>query len=463
MLKGLEITVLPCSELENLTTIGAEYYGNKFVRDQLQLQSGSLPLKTLEEMCTLITDGDHGVADYQSEGIPFILSENVKEGRIDTSNVRYISEKHHNSLARSKFRSGDVLVTKTGAYFGKSAVVDAQFGEANTIAHVGILRLHKGHDPYALSTFLNCRYGQAQLRRRGIKATRPEIKLVEFQDIQVPQVSDRFAQSLRMAIQKSKAIRRDVEKAVVGASKSLLEALDLANWAPPEPLTYTAKFSDYAVEGRLDAQFHRPKFTDLFRLHAKRFELFRLEGVVLKGRTVSYTDGGEIPIIRSGDLSDIDDDARFLRAASSEPVFYLDRGDVLISSIGFGSIGKVQVFDKPGKFGTVSEVTVARQSTLNPYYLATYLRSMFGQMQIDRYITGATGQLHLNPKDVEKFFIPIIPTADQMAFERLSYEISETKDRASSLLSAAKRAVEIAIEDSEAAAIAFLTRFVEAV
>ncbi|MBR2686642.1 MAG: restriction endonuclease subunit S [Aquamicrobium sp.] len=461
-MKGLEVTVLPFSELENLLTIGAEYYGRAYVSDQLRLQSGPLPLATLGELCTLITDGDHGVADYQDHGVPFILSENVKEGWIDIGSVRHISEAHHQSLARSKIRSGDVLVTKTGLYFGKSAVVDEQLGEANTIAHVGILRIAAGHDPYVLSTFLNCRYGQTQLRRRGIKATRPEIKLVEFQNIQAPLVSPQFAQSLRATIQKSKAIRREVENAVLTASNTLLAALDLAGWTPPDPLTYTATLSNYATEGRLDAQFHRPKFVELFRLHAARFELFRLGGVVLKGRTVPYVDDGEVPIIRSGDLSDIDDDERFLRAASTEPIFYLHKGDILISSIGFGSIGKVQVFDKAGKFGTVSEVTVVRQSTLNPYYLATYLRSAFGQMQIDRYITGATGQLHLNPKDVEKFFIPVIPTADQLAFEHLSQEIVQTKARASALLAAARHAVEIAIEDNEAAAIAYLIQAEEA-
>ena len=47
---------------------------------------------------------------------------------------------------------------------------------------------------------------------------------------------------------------------------------------------------------------------------------------------------------------------------------YLRKEDVLISSIGFGSIGKVQVFDKEGRYGTVSEVTVVRQGKLNPFY-----------------------------------------------------------------------------------------------
>ena len=71
----------------------------------------------------------------------------------------------------------------------------------------------------------------------------------------------------------------------------------------------------------------------------------------------------------------ISDDERFLKTHPTEALFLLEKGDVLISSIGFGSIGKVQVFDKPGTYGTVSEVTVVRQSKLNPHYLAFFLRS----------------------------------------------------------------------------------------
>lgn len=181
-------------------------------------------------------------------------------------------------------------------------------------------------------------------------------------------------------------------------------------------------------------------------------------GDVTKGKTVPYHEQGTVPIIRSGDLSDIDNDARFLCALPTEPVFYLQRGDVLISSIGFGSIGKVQVFDKPGHYGTVSEVTVIRQNELNPYYVAAFFRSLAGQMQIERHITGATGQLHLYPRDVGNFWIPVLDVKEQLRFEELESASRLQKNQAHALLEAAKHAVEIAIEDSEAAAMAYLKK-----
>ncbi|MCB1874813.1 MAG: restriction endonuclease subunit S [Chromatiales bacterium] len=173
-----------------------------------------------------------------------------------------------------------------------------------------------------------------------------------------------------------------------------------------------------------------------------------------------YSEDGTIPIIRSGDLGNIDNNDDFLRSSETENIFYLKKGDVLISSIGFGSIGKVQVFDKEGRFGTVSEVTVVRQSKYNPYYLAAFFRSMPGQMQIERYITGATGQLHLYPRDVSKFWVPVLPKYQQNAFEVLAKQSDVKRNNASHLLDAAKRAVEIAIERNESAALNYLESIV---
>jgi hypothetical protein len=87
---------------------------------------------------------------------------------------------------------------------------------------------------------------------------------------------------------------------------------------------------------------YRPSVDEIKQKLEKNFTLEDLNGRVFKGRSVEYSEDGEVPIVRSGDLIDIDDDARFLRAFSSEPIVYLRRGNVLISSIGFGSIASAR-------------------------------------------------------------------------------------------------------------------------
>lgn len=200
--------------------------------------------------------------------------------------------------------------------------------------------------------------------------------------------------------------------------------LDLSN-----KLTYEHNFSEVAAAYRYDAQYFQPKYQALVE---RLVEIGPVEaiggwGKVLKGHSVGeYVDSG-IPVIRSGDLADLESLGEIKYADSSEDLFYLQRGDVLISSIGLGSIGKVQVFDKPTPHATVSEVTVIRQNRVDPYYLQTFLRSVAGQLQIEQRITGATGQLHLYPRDVGTILVPILSLETQQAVRATLDEALERK------------------------------------
>ena len=98
---------------------------------------------------------------------------------------------------------------------------------------------------------------------------------------------------------------------------------------------------------------------------------------------------------------------------------------------------------------------------MNPDYLTFFLRSSIGQMQIERFITGATGQLHLYPRDVGRVFVPVIPQAEQARFQHLAESAHAARREARELLERAKRAVEIAIEHNEAAALRYLDRRLE--
>jgi hypothetical protein len=96
----------------------------------------------------------------------------------------------------------------------------------------------------------------------------------------------------------------------------------------------------------------------------------------------------------------------FLRTKRIPSAVHLKAGDVLISSIGMGSIGKVSLVMDAKDLITVSEVTILRDPSIAPEFLFAYLRSETGQRQINREITGATGQQHLLKNKVARIVIP---------------------------------------------------------
>lgn len=454
-MKGLEATTARSSQLERTARIDAEYFQKRFLRSAALIEKWD---REHVAVLTHVSDGNHFSIseDFVDEGVPYYRGQDVT-GRFfaETAEPIHITREAYDQkhMVRSHLKKGDVLLSIIGT-IGELSLV-ASDDPATCSCKLAILRPRKV-SPEFLAVFLRSEHGQNQIERMTRGAVQQGLILEDMDQLWVPKISCGFEKRIVKTVRASRATRDLTTRKQAEAEEALLSALGMADWTPPEPLAYQARLSDYELEKRLDAQFFQPKYFAVRGALEDRFDLVHLEGFVLKGRTVPYSENGTVPIIRSGDLKDIDDEARFLRSTADEPIFYLKRGDVLISSIGFGSIGKVQVFDKGGRYGTVSEVTVVRQDVFNPYYLTAFLRSQFGQMQIERYITGATGQLHLKPSDVERFYVPRLPCEKQVVFEEVYKAGRDAKARAIAQLDAAKRAVEIAIEEGEPAAIAYL-------
>ena len=99
---------------------------------------------------------------YVPKGIPAFRSLNVKEDRIDPSNLVFFSEyDNDNALAKSKLREGDVLVVRTG-YPGTSCVVPQEFDGANCVDLVIIRPKRDLIASEFLSRFLNSDFGKSQ-------------------------------------------------------------------------------------------------------------------------------------------------------------------------------------------------------------------------------------------------------------------------------------------------------------
>ena len=70
-----------------------------------------------------VRDGTHDTPKYVPEGIPLVTSKNLKNGEIDFSNVKYISESDHASIEkRSRVDDNDILFAMIGS-IGNAVVV----------------------------------------------------------------------------------------------------------------------------------------------------------------------------------------------------------------------------------------------------------------------------------------------------------------------------------------------------
>ncbi|MCB1257183.1 MAG: restriction endonuclease subunit S [Microthrixaceae bacterium] len=139
------------------------------------------------------------------EGIPYIQSTHIKQGRIDFARRPfYVRKEWHDARPRIHLRQGDVLIVQTGD-IGKVAVVPADFGDASCHA-LQIARVKpeilSGH---YLGTFLSSHLGFHSLRSLATGALHPHLEAgvraapivvppLEVQTLVIREVDDRTAQ-----------------------------------------------------------------------------------------------------------------------------------------------------------------------------------------------------------------------------------------------------------------------------
>lgn len=179
-----------------------------------------------------------------------------------------------------------------------------------------------------------------------------------------------------------------------------------------------------------------------------------------RGKQPEYVDEG-LPVVNSkhvlrGEVR-LDEDNR--NATFNDDDLLIQQGDVLMNGTGVGTIGRAAPYLHTDAAIPDNHVTILRpRKGLDAVYLSVFLNSMAGQWQVEQRLRGSSGQIELYPSDIAQFTVWIAPSSVQADIRRAVEKSYEQKQCATQLLDAAKRSVEIAIEDSEVAALAYLDR-----
>ena len=249
------------------------------------------------------------------------------------------------------------------------------------------------------------------------------------------------------------------------AEGTLLRAIGLTGWQTPEPLSYVRRSRDTFAAGRLDAEYFRPRVLALMDLLGRdgltlgevapaRHEIFKPREA---GATFDYIEIGDMRndgTVGATELATTD--------APSRATQHVRAGDVLTSTV--RPIRRLSAVVGPTQDGAVcsSGFVVLNPIKVSPSTLVTYLR-LPGICELMDLHTSASLYPAISERDLLRLPIPHISEAAQQAIDTQVGAAHSAKQRATQLLEAAKRAVEIAIEASEAAALAYVHEVVSTV
>jgi type I restriction enzyme, S subunit len=418
-----------------------------------------------------VTDGIHTSIPFrEGSGVRVISAKHPKDGFFDLTVCEEIDSMAHAANPRTALRENDVILSTVGT-IGNVAVVEKAMLPANTDRHVAIMRsltdYHNPIDPHYLASVLASQFGRFQSNRETTGNVQPNLFLVKIRSLIIPRFGLELEQKVAQAFRVSQVMRQQSKAALETAEAMLIDALGLGGWSPPEPLTYIRSAAAVLKSARLDSQYYMPaKFQTLNALQAISSQ--SLSEVFDSVRDmINPAMGKPTDLVRNYDLTDalhpiLDDriEPVTLAEIGSQKKLLRD-GDLAVSRLRayLREIAVVRAGDTYPKVGS-SEFFVLRPKvgaafTLSPETLMVWLRSAPVQIILKWCQDGSQ-----HPRFSEGDLMSI-PLPDKLAeidgkITALIQSGLEARADSFSLLTTAKRAVEIAIEDSEAAALGFL-------
>ncbi len=311
----------------------------------------SFGAKQLKEISPTIIHPTEIKREYEEEGGTwFFRTQNLRPLSIEKNNDVFVSTSDAEKLNKNIIRNGDVLVTRTGANFGDCAYFNLDESPIAS-SHVLIIRNRSLSQPF-LSVFLNSRYGRLQINKGAYGGVQPEVSPYYLRNIWIPEFTRELIHEIDGNISKARVKKEQSQELAAQAEATLLDELGLANWTPPEPLSYTRSAKEVFTAERLDAEHFKPKYDDLIsRLASNSQEVVSLGSIVQPIRNGfdfrEYEESGT-PYIRVGDIHhgriDIVEAKRIrLNFSSIKKNIKLMHGDVLFTRKGsYGNAAAVR-------------------------------------------------------------------------------------------------------------------------
>ena len=440
----------------------AEFFHPDYLQIQHQLEKVSS--QRLIDFQVKIRHPKEIKRNYVDSGVLFLRAQNVRPLSIDlTANPVYISEEDAERLEDNTIHYKDILITRSGANAGQCAIY---LEESRAISSSHTFIVQSGNlNPFFLAIFLNTKHGTRLIERGKYGSAQPEVAPHFLYQIPVPNWEN-IPTEIERTYLRSTDLTELSKTWYAEAQTLLLFELGLTNWQPEHPLTFVKNFSDIECAERFDADYFQPKYDEIvnaIREYPGGWDtlenLVTLKKCVEVGSKAYLEDG--IPFVRVSNLSPFEmteekyiSKELYAKVKEHQP----QQGDILFSKDATPGIA-YHLREQPEQMIPSSGILRLknRSDRVNNEYLTLVLNSILTQEQINRDVAGSV-ILHWRPDQVAGTVIPILPQEKQTEIQEKVLESFRLRQQAKDLLAHAKRAVEIAIEQDEQAAMDWLER-----
>jgi len=465
LLNGLEATELKLSKLlEDNRDLRID--SELFKKENLRLFEQLKPIS--KKLSEYLISGIYGILpkseDYTFEGLPLIRGKDIRGISLDLEMLIKVPESYYS--AKYQLEKGDILILVKGATIGNSdgvSLIQQDFGKAIFNGSVFRLRL-KSINTYFVYAFMTTKFFTFQ-KLAGVANNGIEYNsLGTIKDYLIPNPSESFQlyiesiiKAAHQKLEQSKALYADAERL-------LLEELGLKDWQPSDENVAVKSFKEsFSSTGRLDAEYYHPEKQKVLDWLSKMPGMPIHHHFISVNETLNPLLAPSAQLVQNYDLNDALQ--FFLDEKEPAPIYelgstknYFKRGDILISRLR-SYLKEIAIADTEEKSTCVgsSEFIVLRpqSDSVCAELLLVYLRSTPVQ-KILKWCQSGSNHPRFMEEDLLAIKLPDRAIAMQHKIQPVIRTAIQSHRDAKRLLETAKRGVEIAIEEDEAAALRWI-------
>lgn len=395
--------------------------------------------------------------DYKGANYPDNGEYYFRAGDINTDNeieisadTKFVPTEFANTNI-PKINTGDILIVKDGATTGKIGIVPKGINDKPFNTHV--FKLSPKSNKYRnrfLYYFLQSNLGVDLFEKYISGSAQGGItKDAIYQIFLIKKTifeQDSILNILKPLEKKVAKLKKELKKQQDNAENLIYGFLGFDNYTKQKYFFKEAKddtisfWKDFdQIDKRLDFLHYHPKHNLMDRLKLK-YQTVKLKEIVSekikRGIQPKYSEIGEKKVLKTTNLKNrfidfenallVDEDF-FNKNTNSQT----KNNDILFASTGLKSMGKIDVFENKTNFIVDGHIAIIRvNENYDPNFITYFLRSDFGKTQIDRLFSGSSGQIEIQPKEIDEIIIPSfksIPKAKQI---EISKKIQKAIDKA---------------------------------
>lgn len=454
-LEAIEIKLSVCKDIIDFR-IDASTYKKEYVQTDKILKS--LNIYSIEDkMISIQNFGAYSLCNdivFADDGIPFLMTQNIRHNYIDWNNIRCIDEKSHKMLYKSHCKKGQVLVTMAGEYLGRVAVYDQDFICSSNQA-IAKVTIKNDVSPYYVATFLNSRYGQNQINRFKTVTGQPNINMALIKSLKIPVFSDKFNKVIESVIVSSNEMFRHSNSYYNKAMNLCIKELNFFDCTEKQEI-YSVKSSSKVLGSvkRLDAEYYQTQYDDFIKLLKMYHNGYGIIGDICIVNDKNYNpdvnvEYSYIELANVGNQGDICDCDRIYGSdLPSRARRKVHTDDVIISSVE-GSLSKCAIITSDyNGYVCTNGFYVLKSNLINSETLMILFKSRPVQALMKRGCSG-TILSAIGKDELYKIPLPFIETTIQDKIKQLIVKSNVIKKQGKKLLGKAIEFIEIAIEQGE--------------